>query len=136
MPLVEWSDRLSVGVARFDAEHRKLTAVANDLFDAVQAGKGKEALGDVLDELLAYTQAHFSHEEEAMRAYGYPEADAHIEEHKALARRMQEFRRKYMSGSSAVLAMEVMNFVKNSLLRHIWETDKRYAGFMHANGVR
>lgn len=136
MPLMVWSEKLSVGVARFDAEHRRIFGVANALFDAVQTGRGKEMLGDVLEELSAYIQTHFSHEEEVMRAYGYADADAHAEEHKAMTRQIMEFRRKYMSGASSVLSMEVMNFLRNTLLRHVAETDSQYAVFLNEHGVR
>ena len=49
MPLMTWTDRMSVGVAVLDEDHRKLVAMVNELYDAMQAGQGKEKLGRVLE---------------------------------------------------------------------------------------
>ena len=49
MPLMEWTDKLSVGVPSIDAQHKKLVSMANTLYDAMKAGHGKE----ILDETLA-----------------------------------------------------------------------------------
>jgi hemerythrin len=135
MALMEWSDKLSVGVAQFDAEHRRLVGMVNDLFDAVQAGKGKEALGGILEELIAYTETHFANEEEIMREHGYDEVDGHKSEHELLTRQVHEIRRKYMAGASATLSMEVMNFLKNWLIKHIQGTDRKYSRFMNQHGM-
>lgn len=135
MPLMEWSDKLSVGVAQFDAEHRRLVGMVNDLFDAVQAGKGREALGGILEELIAYTETHFAHEEEIMRQHGYEEVDGHKSEHDLLTQQVYEIRRKYMAGASATLSMEVMNFLKNWLIKHIQGTDRKYTRFMNQHGM-
>lgn len=135
MPLMEWTEKLSVGVAQFDAEHRRLVAMVNDLFDAVQAGKGREALGGILEELIAYTETHFEHEEAVMREHGYVEMESHSEEHKILTQQVKDIRRKYITGASATLSMEVMNFLKNWLVKHIQGTDRKYTRFMNEHGM-
>jgi len=63
MPLMEWNERLSVGVASIDAEHKRLVGMLNELYDAMQARHSQEALGKVLDGLINYTASHFKHEE-------------------------------------------------------------------------
>ena len=84
MPLMEWNDKLSVGVAQFDNEHKKLVAMVNELFDAVQGGHGKEALGKILDGLIAYTKTHFANEERYFQQHGYADYAQHKAEHDAL----------------------------------------------------
>jgi hemerythrin len=135
MPLMEWSDKLSVGVAQFDAEHRRLVGMVNGLFDAVQAGKGREALGGILEELITYTETHFSHEEEIMRAHNYAGVESHAQEHTILTEQVHEIRRKYVAGQGAALSMEMMNFLKNWLVKHIQGTDRKYTRFMNEHGL-
>lgn len=130
MPLMEWTEKLSVGVPRFDAEHRRLVDMVNDLFDAVQSGRGREALGNILDDLIIYTETHFTNEEAALRDCGFPDLEAHLEEHHLLTDQVRDIRRKYLSGPSATLSMEVMNFLKNWLIKHIQGSDRRYTSFM------
>ncbi len=135
MPLMVWNDKLSVGITQFDEEHKQLVALVNELFDAVQAGRSKEALGGILDSLVAYTKSHFTHEEEHFARLGYPDRDAHKAEHDALASQVLEVQRKYHAGATATLSMEVMNFLKNWLIKHIQGTDKKYGPFLKEKGV-
>ncbi|CAK0741458.1 hypothetical protein CCP2SC5_100058 [Azospirillaceae bacterium] len=136
MPLMEWNDKLSVGVTQFDNEHKKLVSLMNDLFDAVQAGRGKEALGRILDDLVSYTKTHFINEEQYMQKHGYDSFLAHQQEHEALTKRVIEVQQKYHSGATAMLSMEVMTFLKNWLVKHIQGTDKKYGPFLNGKGVR
>lgn len=88
MPLMEWNEKLSVGVQQFDSEHKKLVGMVNDLFDAVQAGRGKDILGPILDGLIGYTKTHFANEERYMTQHGFPGLAAHKAEHDALAKQV------------------------------------------------
>lgn len=136
MPLMSWNDKMSVGVDAFDNDHKKLVAMLNDLFEAVQAGKGKDALGKILDGLVSYTKEHFAREERQMQQHAYPDFAAHKKEHDDLAKQVLEVQKKYNSGQTATLSMEVMNFLKNWLIKHIQGSDKKYGPFMNAKGVK
>ncbi len=136
MPLMEWTERLSVGIEQFDQEHKRLVAMVNELFDAVQAGRGKEALGAILDNLIDYTKTHFANEEHFLEKNGYPDLEAHRREHEALTRQVVDIQRKYHSGATAMLSMEVMTFLKNWLVKHIQGSDKTYGGYMNEHGLR
>jgi len=136
MPLMEWTPKLSVGVEQFDNEHKKLVGMVNELFDAAQAGRGKDALGPILDKLIEYTKTHFKNEESRMTAHKYADLAAHKAEHDALTRQVLEVQAKYKAGASAALSMEVLNFLKNWLVKHIQGTDKKYGPFMNEHGVK
>jgi len=47
------------------------------MYNAMKAGKGKEALSTVLTELVDYTSYHFETEEQMLLQYGYAEYEAH-----------------------------------------------------------
>ena len=136
MPLMEWSEKLSVGIAQFDGEHKKLVGMVNNLFDAVQAGRGKDVLGPILDGLITYTKTHFANEERYMSQHAFPELAAHKNEHEALTRQVMDVEKKFKAGATAVLSMEVMNFLKNWLVKHILGTDKHYGPYLNARGVK
>ena len=135
MSLMEWTERMSVGVSQFDNEHKKLVQLINDLFDAVQAGRGREALGKVLDELIDYTKTHFANEEHYLKKFEFPGLDAHKQEHDALTKQVVDIQRKYHAGATAMLSMEVMSFLKNWLVKHIQGTDAQYTRFLNEKGV-
>jgi hemerythrin len=134
MALMEWNDRLSVGVREFDDEHRHLVAMLNELSDAMQAGHGNEALGTILDELIEYTATHFAHEEADMDRYGYPHAEEHKRIHQELVAEVLEIKGKFDEGASATLSFEVLSFLKGWLLEHISQTDKKLGQFLLEHG--
>ena len=135
MPLMLWSDKLSVGVKTIDEEHKKLVGMVNDLYDAVQGGQGKDALGKILDGLISYTANHFAHEEKFFAETGYPDSAAHKKQHDDLTRQVLDVQAKYRSGASATLSIEVLNFLKNWLIGHIQGSDKKYGPHLIAKGI-
>ncbi len=136
MSLVQWSDRLSVGIDDFDREHQQLIAMLNDLFDAVQAGRGRDALGEILNRLIAYTETHFAHEEDLMRRSGYPGFAAHKREHDTLTRQVRDLQQKYHSGATTMLSTQVLTFLKDWLMTHIQGTDTLYTAHLTAHWPR
>jgi hemerythrin len=136
MALMEWNEKLSVGVTSVDAQHKKLVEMLNELYDAMQAKQSQEALGKVLDGLIAYTASHFKHEEALFAQTGYPAAAEHKKEHDDLTRQVLEVKKKYQEGATATLSMEVLNFLRKWLLSHIQGSDKRYGPHLNAKGIR
>ena len=135
MPLMTWNDRMSVGVAEIDVEHKRLVAMLNDLYDGIQSGRGKEALGKTLDGLVAYTGNHFQHEERLFVQTGYPAAVAHKLEHETLVTQVLEIQAKYKAGATEVLSLEVMGFLKTWLAQHIMGSDRKYGPHFNSKGI-
>jgi hemerythrin len=130
-----WSDKLSVGVKVIDDDHKKLVGMVNELFDGITAGKGKEALGKILDELVNYTKFHFGREEQFFAKTAYPAATEHKKEHDDLTKQVLDVQAKYKGGALATLSLEVMNFLKNWLVNHIQGSDKKYGPHLNAKGI-
>ena len=134
MPLVTWSDELSVHVKEFDLQHQKLVAILNELYDSMKEGKGKEVLAEIFSGLVDYTKVHFGAEERMFELYNYPDAVSHRAEHEALTRQALELKEKFNSGSMFV-TIETLNFLRDWLSRHILETDRHYGAFFNGKGV-
>jgi methyl-accepting chemotaxis protein len=135
-PLIEWNQKMSVGVREIDEQHMKLVGMLNDLHGAMLSDQGKEALGAILDRLVAYAASHFAHEEKLFEQTGYPASAAHIAEHRALAERALEIQAKHKAGVAGTLSMEVLTFLKTWLLKHIGGSDRAYGPHLNANGIR
>lgn len=136
MPLMAWNDKLSVGVDVIDQDHKKLVSLVNDLYDAIQAGKGKEKVGPVLDGLINYTKLHFAREEKFFVQTEYPDTAAHKKEHENLTKQVVDVQTKYKAGVTSTLSLEVMNFLKNWLINHIQGTDRKYTPHLHQKGIK
>jgi hemerythrin len=136
MALIVWNQQLSVGVASIDDQHKNLVTLLNQLHDGMIAGKGKEVLGDVLKGLAEYTRTHFKFEEDIFARTGYLDAVAHKKEHTELLQSVIEIQKKYNVSGPSVLTIQVMNFLKDWLTKHIQGTDMRYSKHFKEKGIR
>jgi hemerythrin len=135
MPLMTWTEKLSVGVVALDNDHKKLVAMVNDLYDAMQAGHGRDKLGPILGELIKYTKEHFAREESFFARTGYPAAGPHKQQHEALTRQVVEVQEKYAGGSAATLSLDVMHFLRTWLVNHIQGSDQAYRAHLNDKGI-
>jgi len=134
MALITWSDTLSVKVKQFDDQHKKLVDMVNQLFDAMKTGKGSQVMGDILKQLIAYTQTHFAAEERLLKQYAYPDFEAHKKEHNALVMQVLDLQKQFQEGKP-VLTQNIMTFLRDWLSRHIQGDDKKYGIFLNGKGV-
>ena len=134
MALLNWQSDFTVNVCEIDKQHQKLVEMINNLHDGMKAGKGKEVLGDILANLVKYTEFHFKYEEKLFEQYVYPETLAHKRQHSDLVNQVQNYKKSFESGES-VLSMEIMSFLKVWLMDHIVGSDKKYSTFFNSRGV-
>jgi hemerythrin len=131
----EWDDRLSVGVKSIDDQHKELVKMVNQLAEAMAAGKGQDAMGQVFNGLVKYTVSHFAHEEKLMSDHAYPQAVDHKKQHSDLKAQAIGLQNKAKEGGT-VVTMETLHFLKDWLLHHIKGTDKAFGSFLNTKGVR
>jgi hemerythrin-like metal-binding protein len=134
MAFMKWNDSLSVKVGEIDGQHQKLIALINQLHDAMAQGKGKDAVSLIVKGLVGYAGSHFALEEKYFDKFNYPDAPAHKQEHAAFVNKVSEFQDKYTKGG-ITLTLEVMNFLKDWLVKHIQGTDQRYSAFFNERGL-
>ena len=135
MPLMTWSEKLSVGVKQLDDDHKKLVGMVNQLYDAIQSGHGKDSLGKILAELITYTTVHFAREEKFFAQTNYADTAAHKKQHDDLTKQVLDVQQKYKAGVSGTLSLEVMNFLKNWLITHIQGSDQKYGPYLNSKGI-
>jgi hemerythrin len=135
MAFIEWKEDFNVGIKKIDDQHKKLVAQLNDLHEAMRARRGKEALSGVLNGLLQYTKEHFLTEESLMKLYNYPEYDVHKQKHDKMALRVVQLKEKVDSGEISS-PLQIAEFLKEWLAKHIMGTDKLYGPYLNEKGVR
>ena len=133
--LFPWNDSFSVSIGIIDLQHKNLVKIVNDMHQAMVAGHGKDQLGKILSDLIKYTKDHFKTEETLLESRQYPEYSRHKSEHDHLTKTVLELQGKFHN-NEAGLTIEVMEFLKSWLTKHILESDKRYSSFLNAHGVR
>lgn len=134
MDLITWSDTLSVNIKEIDEQHKKLIAMINDLNSAMGSGKGKDIMGSLLTNLVDYTKTHFKYEEGLMEKNAYPGYLSHKPLHDALTKQVVDLMNNFKEGK-AVVTVEVKTFLKDWLVTHIQNTDKKYTAHLNSKGV-
>lgn len=136
MPLLTWTEEMSVGVKALDEDHKGMIRLMNELNDGIIAGHRRAALESVIEGLLKYTKVHFANEERLFAQTGFPGGAAHKAEHGLLARRVMNLQSRFESGQSLELSMETMNFLKEWLTNHIIGLDQKYGPYLNSKGIK
>jgi hemerythrin-like metal-binding protein len=134
MAFISWDDSYSVHVREIDDQHRKLIDMINSLHEAMKEGRGRNVIGTILDEMSDYAAVHFDTEEKLFEKYRYPGKSDHKQEHDAFVGQVIDFRKKY-SRDELFLSLEVTDYLRNWLLRHIQGSDMKYSSFLNSCGV-
>jgi hemerythrin len=135
MPIILWSDKLSVGIAEIDAHHKGLILIVNQLHDAIRTGKGDQELGVILDKLIDYTGYHFRYEESLMPTNEFAGQSFHEAEHKALLVQVLDLQSKFKKGQTG-LSIRVINFLKDWLTNHMLGEDKKLGEYLQQKGMK
>ena len=125
MSYLQWTENLSVGIARMDDHHKKLVELINQVFDAM-SGDATSAVYSVLSDLLDYTRYHFAEEEKLLAACSYPDLEEHQAIHRSMVKEVLEMRNRYLNDPASVPASETLDFLSKWLMRHIIGKDLRY----------
>lgn len=129
MAYFEWAQDMVIDGGVIDAEHKKLVDLVNTLHDATSAGRGREVVGDLLNELIRDTADHLQHEEAAMVAAGFPHLERHKIGHQAFVAELDKLQERYRQGSISVAA-QLSTVLRDWLSLHIRRNDKELHDFL------
>lgn len=133
MPIVEWSEILSLGMEPFDTHHKHLVGLLNRTYDDFTSGASKERISAVLDELIDYACYHFAAEELWMKENKYPRLKKHLEEHEVFSQKVVVLQKDFYADKAGV-SLGVLNFLKEWLIEHIMASDADYSSFARKEG--
>lgn len=138
MTLITWNDSLCMGLPEIDRQHKKLVRMINQLDQESRAGKGREAISEILDELIIYSATHFRMEEKYFDQFQYADSDLHKQEHAALAEKIDRFAAELNgadAGARGAVIAELISFLGIWWKYHILETDMKYAELFREKGL-
>lgn len=135
MALVTWNDSIAVGIPSLDGQHQRWIGLINDLHDAMMARKGREIVAATLKGMVEYTRTHFGTEERLMTRHGFAEAASHTRLHDEFVARIAEMEARHQAGD-ATLTIDVMDSLRDWLVRHIQTVDRQYVAHLKAHGVQ
>ncbi|HXZ01834.1 MAG TPA: bacteriohemerythrin [Stellaceae bacterium] len=120
---LEWGSSWLTGNAVIDADHKMLVQYVNELNQAMLEGKGRDIAAAVLAKLLQYTRDHFGREEIIWRQGGLKTLPQHQKTHGDLVIKVERFQRDFAAGKIG-LTTELMSFLREWLVNHVFKTDK------------
>ena len=126
MTLFTWYEKYSVNNEELDGHHKILFNILNKLYENCMADANANRLDQLIEELISYSNYHFTAEEQHMRNSGYTGIDRHMIEHRAFTERTlqlkQDVDKDDFEGSK-----ELIVFLGNWLLHHVMEDDRKYS---------
>lgn len=127
------SDFNAASNAETDREHE----VQLELLRALCAAAGEHGdaavVGEILDRLISYSEAHFMSEELLMRLKSYDDYEDHVDDHVFMMDTLHTIAARHAAGDSTLLAGEATDalaFIGN----HIATRDRRFADYVR-NGL-
>jgi len=137
MAFLEWDERYSVGITSLDNHHKKIFALANQLYDAALIErKAKEIVFPIIEELIDYTQYHFHEEENLMESANYVELAAHRAEHNKFILKLNQIKEDAHSGKLVSVNIELSKTVFEWLANHTLKMDQAYKDSLKSLGQK
>ena len=134
---VEWSERLAVGVAEIDAQHKELYRRVDRFLRALSARGGRSQIVPLVAYLEEYIREHFAAEQQMMELSEYAALGDHMAEHNWFE---EEYRRLCArldrEGATAQVAREFVSLLVGWLDRHLGSTDRAFGAFLSGHRAR
>ena len=123
--LVDWAEKYSIGSEEIDNQHKNILSLINKLYLSFTEGKADDVIEDILNEMVQYTDYHFKTEESYFEKFNYSDYSTHIEEHLFFINQVLNFRDDFKK-ESITITYDIMNFLRDWLIKHIQGSDKKY----------
>lgn len=129
MSYLTFDNSLMVGNKLMDQEHEILISYINRLGKALENEASGNTVTQVVRGLMEYTRTHFFVEEELMKAFAYPDREAHVKAHQGFRSKASALLRSVDMGDEIDLK-EVILFLTEWLKAHILKIDAKLADFL------
>ncbi|MGM0461282.1 MAG: bacteriohemerythrin [Fibrobacterota bacterium] len=126
--LAHFTHVFDVGIADFNAEHRKIFAYINHIHDLIKSHGEQSKLLQVLKDLAEFTTVHFQHEEERMEEKKYPLYTQHKDIHDTLLNKVSHLITSIENNEDVDL-FALLLFLRDWLYTHIQVEDMKYSMF-------
>ena len=94
----KWTKAHATFLPEVDAEHRSLFRLADELHQAVRAGRDTLAVRSLMQSLMASIEEHFTHEERIMEAARCESYEWHRHQHDTLRQKAKGFLDQFEAG--------------------------------------
>jgi hemerythrin-like metal-binding protein len=132
-PLLEWNERLRLGVPSIDDQHRTLVLRANAVAEAVATSGVDARAQGLFGDFLSSLEAHSRFEQALFEEHDLPGGLEHGGEHESLIGQAREFFASLSSSEAA--RRQVTPFLRDWLSDHVVKGDKALAEQLKSRGI-
>lgn len=130
--MIAWDESMSTGVDYLDEQHKELFVKFNQLYEAVENGKGREETREILGFLQFYAEWHFEREEHCMAEHNCPVAEANQKAHTRFISRVNALADRYAESETDPQVMrDTVLELGTWLVNHIMGTDSKLRHCIH-----
>lgn len=134
MEKIIWDDSFSVGVARLDSQHKRITEIINLLMDEPKDGFDSKTIEQVLNQLTEYVHNHFETEEKLLAEFDFPDLHLQHEEHKQFRLKLADLCMQAIR-SYASIPTDLSLYLREWWIDHILVKDMQYRPFLMSKGL-
>mgnify|MGYP000373188259 CR=1 FL=1 len=128
--MMEWNDSYNIGIDVIDHQHRQILDYINVL-EKIRVNGQHDKIKDVLDDLIDYTQSHFSFEENLLQQVCYQYLPSHKGIHELFVKRLHDYRQRFNNGES--IENDLYRLLSKWLINHIQHDDQDYVNSVRDN---
>ena len=134
MKEIVWKEDYNLNIPSIDTQHRKLFVYLNNLRNSILNHEQETVIKETLSDLINYGFEHFSYEENLLKEINYPDFSDHQKRHDYYNGNLIRLQNKFVHGD-AVMATDLILFIKKWLIDHILVEDKKYQIFCLENKI-
>lgn len=127
---MEWNQTYNIGIDVIDNQHRQILDYINALEQVKNTGQ-RDKIKEVLEDLIDYTQSHFSFEENLLEQVSYQYLPSHRGIHDLFVKRLNDYRLKFEKGES--IEKDLYRLLSKWLINHIQHDDQDYVDAVRDN---
>lgn len=122
MQILRWDERFSVGNQTIDFQHKKLFDLVNYLTIGSGEAYEEKVMEGLLEELIAYTDYHFSSEETILIKRKHSDYEIHCKMHAGFVEKVLLFQEEFKKGNEQING-EVFAYLVKWIQNHILKMD-------------
>ncbi|SDB92203.1 bacteriohemerythrin [Acinetobacter boissieri] len=127
---ISWSSNFETGIDVIDEQHKRILYYINDI-DEVCFTHDREKIKDILDNIIDYTQSHFTFEESLQQEAGYQFSVPHKKVHDLFIKKIEDYRLRFLKGET--IEEDLYQVLTKWLINHIKHDDADYVGAVKDN---
>lgn len=129
---MEWTQSYNIGIEVIDHQHRQILDYINILEEVRKTGDHSK-IKEVLDDLIDYTQSHFSFEENLLEQVHYQYLPSHRGIHALFVKKLNDYRQRFERGES--VENDLYRLLSKWLINHIQHDDQDYVDAVRDNMI-